>query len=519
MDGELPAPFGLTLGYFKRFVEIHGGREVFAGLTTADVCTKFLLPYTTSTKLSLVEHVRQQPDGHLYAKPATWFVSHAWSYLYLDVVDALDDFFREEGMDDSVSLWFCTFCNNQHEIESKVHAFNHWFGIFRSSLRTIGNVVMVLSPWNDPITLKRTWCVFKSTFLEDIQNEGAFVKMLGSIKSEKSQTTIPSDRDNIFLRIRDEVGFTKLDRMVFESIEKWMVRVVDQQIDQVSSKVNKARFLLAKGRTADDDTQFDATAAAYEESICGKPSRYLRLQNFCKAMGHQIELLSKDHEDTLITMVYLGEFYTNYGKYDLALPIFMECFERQCQVLGEDNTWSISAMSRIANVLRFQNKLKKSSQWLLRSYESHLRVFGPDHPDTICLLNNLGVLSNEIGDFESADKHLTTACEAVERLLGRDHAESVGYLTNLADTYRRQGKYEIAEEVLLWCFNHKHIDSITKEKCYRNLAYLYLAMKNYDAATTYLDLGLTYVKNRGVSSTRSLLYFPPLYFAKMETLL
>ncbi|CAK4742594.1 unnamed protein product [Aphanomyces euteiches] len=90
--------------------------------------------------------------------------------------------------------------------------------------------------------------------------------MLGSIKSEKSQTTIPSDRDNIFLRIRDEVGFTKLDRMVFESIEKWMVRVVDQQIDQVSSKVNKARFLLAKGRIADDDTQFDATAAAYEES-------------------------------------------------------------------------------------------------------------------------------------------------------------------------------------------------------------------------------------------------------------
>ncbi|KAG9408727.1 hypothetical protein AC1031_022135 [Aphanomyces cochlioides] len=160
--------------------------------------------------------------------------------------------------------------------------------------------------------------------------------MLGSIKSEKSQTTIPSDRDNTFLRIRDEVGFTKLDRMVFESIEKWMV--------------NKARFLFAKGRIADDDTQFDATAAAYEESYnifletkgmtFPETWKALSLLAFTKflqgcpfeqvesmlleAMGHQIELLSKDHEDTLITMVYLGEFYTNYGKYDLALPIFME---------------------------------------------------------------------------------------------------------------------------------------------------------------------------------------------------
>ncbi|CAK4883172.1 unnamed protein product [Aphanomyces euteiches] len=73
-------PLGLTLGFFKRFIEIHGGRDAFENLTTGAVCARFLLPYTASSKLSLVEHVRQQPDGHLYAKPATWFVSHAWSY-------------------------------------------------------------------------------------------------------------------------------------------------------------------------------------------------------------------------------------------------------------------------------------------------------------------------------------------------------------------------------------------------------------------------------------------------------
>ncbi|CAK4692052.1 hypothetical protein AeMF1_017039 [Aphanomyces euteiches] len=238
--GTQPTPLGLTVGFFKRFVDIHGGRGAFEGLTTVDVCTRFLMPYTAATKLSLVEHVHQQPDGHLYAKPATWFVSHAWSYLYLDVVDALDDFFQENDMDDSVAVWFCTFCNNQHEIVNKTYDFDHWFGIFRSSLRSVGNVVMVMSPWNNPMTLTRTWCVFevytsivenarfeiamgrsqKEAFLQDIQDERAFTHMLSAIQSEKSQTTIPSDRDNIFKLIHDEDGFSKLDRMVFDLQEE-----------------------------------------------------------------------------------------------------------------------------------------------------------------------------------------------------------------------------------------------------------------------------------------------------------
>ncbi|KAH9111154.1 hypothetical protein AeMF1_013665, partial [Aphanomyces euteiches] len=128
-------PLGLSLTYFKRFIDIHGGRSAFDGLSTGDVCRQFLLPYTATTKLSLVEHVRQLPDGHLYAKPATWFVSHAWSYLFLDVVDALTDFFQENDLDESLAVWFCTFCNNQHAIQDQIYDFEHWFGIFRSSLR------------------------------------------------------------------------------------------------------------------------------------------------------------------------------------------------------------------------------------------------------------------------------------------------------------------------------------------------------------------------------------------------
>ncbi|KAH9125562.1 hypothetical protein AeMF1_003844 [Aphanomyces euteiches] len=243
-------PLGLTLGFFKRFIEIHGGRHAFENFTGA-VCARFLLPYTASSKLSLVEHVRQQPDGHLYAKPATWFVSHAWSYM-------------------SSMPWTISFKKMASTIQSlcdQVYDFKHWFGIFQSSPRSVGNVVMVMCPWHDPTTLRRTWCVFevyasvvenarfeiamgrsqKASFLQDIQDDGAFYKMLSTTQSEKSETTIPSDRDNIFQLIRDEVGFVKLDRMVFEVLEKWMLRTVSQQSEEAFDEISRAAWLLVKG--------------------------------------------------------------------------------------------------------------------------------------------------------------------------------------------------------------------------------------------------------------------------------
>ncbi|CAK4128559.1 unnamed protein product [Aphanomyces euteiches] len=368
-DEKLPTPLGLTLGFFKHFIEIHGGRDVFKGLTTGNVCTRFLLPYTAATKLSLVDHVRQQPDGHLYAKPSTWFVSHAWSYLYLDVVDALDDFFQENGLDDSVAVWFCTFCNNQHVIESQIHAFEHWFGIFRSSLRAIGNVVMVMSPWNDPTTLKRTWCVFevyasivenarfeiamgrsqKESFLQDIRAITVFYKMLSTIHSEKSETTVPSDRDNIFTLIRDEVGFTKLDRMVFEAIEKWTLRTIDKEIEHAASLDAKTKWLFIKASLIFTNDQIDAAALTFQQcyDLYCESDKYGKLPGkwatlgmlatlkmhqgrpfdevepmFLDSLNHQIELLTKDHMSTLGTMNYLGTCYINHRKLDLAFADF-----------------------------------------------------------------------------------------------------------------------------------------------------------------------------------------------------
>ncbi|KAH9074469.1 hypothetical protein Ae201684P_022276 [Aphanomyces euteiches] len=502
------SPLGLTFRFFKRFIEIHGGRQAFENLTTGDVCTQYLLPYTASTKMSMVEHVRQQPDGHLYVKPATWFVSHAWSYLYLDVVDALDDFFQENGLDDAVAVWFCTFCNNQHEIQDQVYDFDHWFGIFRSSLRSVGNVVMVMSPWNDPTTLRRTWCVFevyasvvenarfeiamgrsqKASFLQDIQDDGAFYKMLSTIQSEKSETTIPSDRDNIFQLIRDEVGFVKLDRMVFEVLEKWMLRTVDQQIEQAADVLSRAGWLMVKGSLLRKKGQYVEAVDVYQtahdvylrekgvdfpetwNALAGVASSKVEIGGSLEevqsmleeVVAHQTRLVSKDHKETLSTMNRLGNVYSRQTKYDIAMPLLVECFERQRQLLGEEHMSTRETMSEISIVCVNQNKLEEALEWSLRCFNIQCRVLGEDHPNTSRMQNDVAILNLMLGNFEAALHHAAASYNVFRRTLGHDHMYTLITQANLGNTYRLVGNYEAAKRTLLDCLKHIQTDDLAK---------------------------------------------------------
>lgn len=55
---------------------------------------------------------------------------------------------------------FDAFCNNQHDISSKLF---EWFcSTFKDSIASIGTVLQVMTPWNDPMPLKRAWCLWET---------------------------------------------------------------------------------------------------------------------------------------------------------------------------------------------------------------------------------------------------------------------------------------------------------------------------------------------------------------------
>jgi hypothetical protein len=90
------------------------------------------------------------------------FYSHAWKFLFLEVVEAAQRYFKGSG--DDPYIWFDVFSVSQHK--SGVRPFEWWNGAFLNAVSTIGFVLMCMQPFEDPrthtppwTTLSRVWYV------------------------------------------------------------------------------------------------------------------------------------------------------------------------------------------------------------------------------------------------------------------------------------------------------------------------------------------------------------------------
>ena len=75
---------GATINLLVNFVQENGGNDAFAGLTTDDVKNRFVIPATIKTQQSMCQQLQAGGDKRI-GRP-TWFVSHAWKYTFLQLL-------------------------------------------------------------------------------------------------------------------------------------------------------------------------------------------------------------------------------------------------------------------------------------------------------------------------------------------------------------------------------------------------------------------------------------------------
>ena len=153
---------GIPLKYLDVLIFLCGGRKVLDQLTTYDVCERFIKPFTKEKGCSYCQLLSEK-YGDKVAKKANVFISHAWKYPFLNVVDAIRhhfDHYRPSHLEnEEIIVWIDLLSNNQHIVMDL--DFELWCETFKSAIKEFHYTVLVLSPWKDPIPLTRAWCLFE----------------------------------------------------------------------------------------------------------------------------------------------------------------------------------------------------------------------------------------------------------------------------------------------------------------------------------------------------------------------
>jgi hypothetical protein len=150
--------------------------------TTKDVCEEVIVPLTRVSKRSIVKILTDAADRLGTDAPygtqtaATAFVSHAWQYTFVDMVDAVKlwaDCHQRDGntfdasasdsseSPTSVSLWLDIATVPQHPEAQRELPHDFFFNQFMSGIRSIGRTVSVMWPAHSPILVSRSWCVWE----------------------------------------------------------------------------------------------------------------------------------------------------------------------------------------------------------------------------------------------------------------------------------------------------------------------------------------------------------------------
>ncbi len=298
---------GVRLSFLQEFIEECGGKEKISHLTTNDICREIVIPATIDMQWSYCDWLQSMYHPG-FGERADVFISHAWQYKFIDVIDALFEHFPLQERD-SMVVWFDVFCVNQHDLSSK--EFDWWNDTFQAAIGQIGYTVMVLAPWDDPLPLTRAWCIlelfctsvtrskfqiamskanrrsFLKTMLEF--NISAVNEMLTRVDAERSQCSNERDREKIF-EVARSVGFPQLNGMVFEQLRDWVISVVLEEKRKTREEGHDIGLSFALGHLYD-----------------GQGKLKLAEENLVNCMNKCISFYGTDHKFTTIVIASVAK--------------------------------------------------------------------------------------------------------------------------------------------------------------------------------------------------------------------
>ena len=457
----------------RKFLEDHP-QVKSQKMTTSQINRGIVKPESLGTNEPYIHKYATISDpntGIPYVATATVFVSHAWRYPFYDIVADVMEQHAESHPD--AYFWFDLFTNDQNEVASKDF---EWFSsTFRDGVRDIGTVLLILSPWDDPMLIRRAWCLFEifnslaapnvelliclprseisklgATILRDSEY---LIKALSSIQAEKAEAREASDSEMIFEVIRKSSGgFPHVNTVVKHGLRSWYVKqlnfLLEKSPDDHLLSLSFAKVMAAFGFVNDalacatkclDSPNVDEELQA--DVLNTIANFHFEKRNFSdallchnKSLAITIGRVGETHQDVAQSFNNIANANCMLGHLDTALQFYNKSLEIvQTLYGGKHNT--VAAYNNIGNLYKKKGNTDEALQFYNKCLAIQLGVKGNNHPEMADVYDNIGKVFSSQGDPHQALEYHNKSLAINLPTLGEDHPSVGSTYNSIANIY------------------------------------------------------------------------------------
>jgi tetratricopeptide (TPR) repeat protein len=461
-------------------------------MITTDVCVAYVVPQTRPTMCALIDLYRDKSDdaSKPYFGPASVFVSHAWKYKIAEVLDVMEQY---EAGHPNTYFWFDLWVNNQN-IAAALPV-EWWSTTFRESIKSIGTVLLVLSPWYDPIPITRAWCLWEimcalgqpgvtlevmlpSKQISELKDgicryPPSILKALADIQAEKAEAFKPSDKEMIFNAIKSSIGFNAVNERVKEKLRDWYQKVLKgiiagcdpcnfqdlKVLNQLGyallslGATDQARDILESvvkaGEVAPEtNDHFMSTCLANLGQLYSQMGRFdesIEIQQ--RALRLSIAAVGPDHAETATIHAELGLANLGRQNFEEAAKHLSRALEIKRAALGEDHEELATIYNHLGMICIAQSAHGQALEYMKKALTILIARLGETHSLTGNVFNNVGLIQNYLGNYKEAAEYFTKALAVQLNTLGPQHSGTAIMRNNIGlALYNSGSDFELALE-------------------------------------------------------------------------
>ena len=366
--------------------------------------------------------------AHFIGEP-THFVSHAHTMSWEETLSSLESYVSKLPPEAvaNIYFWIDGFSIDQHECQYSPPSIDDnsaaWANTFQQAIRQMGNVVMVMNPWDGPLVLSRLWCLWELHCA--INTSSGFAICLSPQQEEAFCASLGAG---------EEFGETAIKALARVDVNKAQGHPKDKEMIMggIAASPGGAEALN------------EAAVKQLRELFVGATAR-----DFVDSQRSPDGSLETEKAILAATCV-AGLLGRQLGHWQDAKALWEEAVAGWERLRGPDSKAALVAKGQLAgDIIQSTNQVEDLLE-ARRVYEEVLeklqRLLGPDHADVLVTKANLAnLLRTKLPDYAAALQLEDAVVTGFTKLYGLEHARTLRSMTARATCYSLLGRHSEAK--------------------------------------------------------------------------